>query len=500
MKKLFLLFFIGNLVLAQGNLLWKKDGNELPSGATTWSTPLIMSNKLFWAGQDKGFVAMDTETGSILWNDTVNFANGTYDSPVGFAGKIFISTNNYTDPSAKKLLALDAETGNILWQKNNFYTSNRSSKPITEDGKLYAASSDTLYCFDVNNGNVVWQKAGKYSNLLIDYNGLRLFAARSDSAKIEVMYRHNGEFVWSINLPDNEVSIASLAYNYFQTKEYLVVAPGTRQKAIFYCIDIAEQNIVWNNDNIGYVGNKATPVIYEDKIFAGVEKTTSGSPQEVVAFNLLSGNIIWQNQVRSEGATNTPYVVAIDGKVYFQSSENNLNTIAAADITNGNTLWVTDPQFQFPWPLVWGSPLIHKDKLFIAKDHEGVFCFNAGTINGEWTMLGGNRHATNSFTPAFVGVSNEPKLPDGYYLHQNFPNPFNPSTRIDYQIPNSGNVTLKVYDILGNEISTIVNEFKQAGNYSVEFGTNNSKLSSGVYFYTLRTGNYFQTKKMIYMK
>ena len=234
MKKLFLLFFIGNLVLAQGNLLWKKDGNELPSGATTWSTPLIMSNKLFWAGQDKGFVAMDTETGSILWNDTVNFANGTYDSPVGFAGKIFISTNNYTDPSAKKLLALDAETGNILWQKNNFYTSNRSSKPITEDGKLYAASSDTLYCFDVNNGNVVWQKAGKYSNLLIDYNGLRLFAARSDSAKIEVMYRHNGEFVWSINLPDNEVSIASLAYNYFQTKEYLVVAHGTRQKAIFY--------------------------------------------------------------------------------------------------------------------------------------------------------------------------------------------------------------------------------------------------------------------------
>ena len=193
MKKLLFIFIIGNFLFAQGNLLWKKEGSALPSNGSSWSSPLIMNNKIFWAGQDKGFAALSIETGDIVWIDTLNFYNGTYDSPVGYLGKIFISRNDYSNTSARSLLALDAETGNVLWQKNNFYTANRSSKPIGQDGLLYAASDDTLYCFNINDGSVVWQKKGKYSNLLIDYNGLRLVAARSDSAVIEIIYRSNGD-------------------------------------------------------------------------------------------------------------------------------------------------------------------------------------------------------------------------------------------------------------------------------------------------------------------
>lgn len=487
-----------NLSSSESNLVWNKTGDELPGGGTSWSTPLIMDNKLFWAGQDKGFVAMNAETGAILWKDTINFANGTYDSPVGFKGKVFISTNSFSDPLSKKLLALDAADGNILWQKNNFYTSNRSSKPITEDGKLYAASNDTLYCFDISNGNVIWQKAGKYSNMLIDYNGMRLFAARSDLAKIEVFYPHNGELIWSINLPDAGVSIASLAYNYIQSKEFLVVAPGTRQKAIFYCIDIAAQNVIWKNENIGFVGNKSAPVIYQDKVFVGVEKTTSNSSQEVVSFDLLTGNIIWQNVARGNGATNTPYVLVLDGKVYYHSSENDLNTIVAVDLTNGNTLWNTDPKFQFAWPLVWGSPLIDDNKLYVAKDHEGVFCFNAGAVNGEWTMLGGNRHATNSYSKVFVSVNDEIILPIHYNLHQNYPNPFNPSTTIKYDLTREEFVKIKIFDLLGREIMTAVSELKSAGSHNFKFDAFN--LSTGVYLYSIEAGNYIQTKKMILLK
>jgi hypothetical protein len=91
----------------------------------------------------------------------------------------------------------------------------------------------------------------------------------------------------------------------------------------------------------------------------------------------------------------------------------------------------------------------------------------------------------------------EPPITD-YLLHQNFPNPFNSTTKIRYQIPFQSNVSLKLYDMLGRELATLVDEQKPAGRYEQDFIVNN--LSSGVYFYTLQTDNYFQTNKMILLK
>ena len=87
---------------------------------------------------------------------------------------------------------------------------------------------------------------------------------------------------------------------------------------------------------------------------------------------------------------------------------------------------------------------------------------------------------------------------ENYLLNQNFPNPFNPTTKIRWEVPYSGWQTLKVYDVLGNEVETLVDEFKPAGKYEVEF--NALKLSSGIYFYTLRSGDFIQTNKMILLK
>jgi hypothetical protein len=89
-------------------------------------------------------------------------------------------------------------------------------------------------------------------------------------------------------------------------------------------------------------------------------------------------------------------------------------------------------------------------------------------------------------------------FPLSYILSQNYPNPFNPSTVINYQIAKAGNVTLKIYDVLGREVSTLVNEEKPAGSYSYSF--NASTLSSGVYFYQIRSGSYISTKKMLLLK
>lgn len=85
-----------------------------------------------------------------------------------------------------------------------------------------------------------------------------------------------------------------------------------------------------------------------------------------------------------------------------------------------------------------------------------------------------------------------------YYLKQNYPNPFNPSTQIDFGLKESGFVLLKVYNILGNEVSTVVNDYRSAGNHTVNFDA--SGLSSGVYFYKLYTANYTEIRKMILEK
>jgi hypothetical protein len=88
--------------------------------------------------------------------------------------------------------------------------------------------------------------------------------------------------------------------------------------------------------------------------------------------------------------------------------------------------------------------------------------------------------------------------PIEFALDQNYPNPFNPSTSIKYSIPQRNNVSLKIYDILGNEIAVLVNETKEAGSYNVQY--NASALSSGVYFYSIQAGDFFESRKMILMK
>jgi hypothetical protein len=89
-------------------------------------------------------------------------------------------------------------------------------------------------------------------------------------------------------------------------------------------------------------------------------------------------------------------------------------------------------------------------------------------------------------------------LPIGFAISQNYPNPFNPNTKIKYSVPRSSKIVIKVYDILGNEIETLVNEQKPAGSYEVKFDA--ASLPSGVYFSQLTAGEFIQTKKIILLK
>jgi hypothetical protein len=113
----------------------------------------------------------------------------------------------------------------------------------------------------------------------------------------------------------------------------------------------------------------------------------------------------------------------------------------------------------------------------------------AGTENGVWRR---------PLTEIVTSVDNEPTQPTEFALEQNYPNPFNPSTTFRYSIPTQSKVVIKVFDVLGNEVATLMDEEKSVGTYELTWNAEN--LSSGIYFYQLKAGEFISTKKMILLK
>lgn len=133
-----------------------------------------------------------------------------------------------------------------------------------------------------------------------------------------------------------------------------------------------------------------------------------------------------------------------------------------------------------------------------------VFTDNTVNTANVQIQAGTFQNPNNRITHDFIATTDptldvsESDLLNSYHLFQNYPNPFNPSTKINYNLGEAGLVQLKIYNVLGVEVATLVNEYKNSGNYSVDFNALN--FTSGVYFYSLSVNNFNQTRKMILEK
>ncbi|MDE3057003.1 MAG: T9SS type A sorting domain-containing protein [Bacteroidota bacterium] len=164
-----------------------------------------------------------------------------------------------------------------------------------------------------------------------------------------------------------------------------------------------------------------------------------------------------------------------------------IDTIAATGFGPGHR-WAYPNNTLYPptWPLP--ENLAYSNT---SLQHAGTDGFALGDLNwfptqkAQWLLTAVQKPITGA-------------VPNEYRLYDAYPNPFNPTTNIRFSVPVSGSVSLKVYNIIGQEVTTLVNERKSAGTYEVQFDGNN--LSSGVYFYRLTAGNYVETKKLVLMK
>ena len=258
------------------------------------------------------------------------------------------------------------------------------------------------------------------------------------------------------------------------------------------------ETVHFYNDQIGFaVGN-----------FGTILKTTNGGNYWQVAWGNFDPNQLWIHYNLTGVFLRSSNDCWVYGNKYSSGAYTNL----IAHTTNQGLTWDT---LTFSVQYGTGQIIFRGNTEGYCLGYKNYVTFDGGIT---WSLLAypysiSKMFFTNQNNGWAVGYGgrifkfydsntsiqeNNKMLPVHFYLSQNYPNPFNPSTKISWQSPVGSHQTLKIYDVLGNEVATLVNEYKPAGSYEVEWDA--SKYSSGVYFYQLRTGNFVETKKMILMR
>lgn len=306
----------------------------------------------------------------------------------------------------------------------------------------------------------------------------------------------------------------------------------------------ADYGITWDTLLIGQLSSSVRSFIsHNNFLFAatwgsGIFRSSDGGDNWTPINNGLNHQTFWdifsiEDTLLAAGPGAGIYRSTDNGNNWVQSNDGLTDLIAYRICSSNNYIFVgtaysgvfRSSDFGQSWSQVGlnGNTiyafLSYGTFIFAGTSNAGVFIstdsgntweeFNNGNIAGQVVeivtdstylyaaTLGGGvyRYDVNNIT----SVNNSDlEIPASFELRQNFPNPFNPSTSIEYRVSSISNVSLKVYDVLGKEVATLVNEEQSAGSYEVDF--NASGLSSGMYFYKLQTDNFVETKKMLLLK
>ncbi len=271
--------------------------------------------------------------------------------------------------------------------------------------------------------------------------------------------------------------------------------------------DYAQQLVIDKNNNI-WLNNFLSLIKFNGiawTVYDG-QNTNNALPYYIQVFTFDKNNTLWM--VDERGDTLISYNGTSWGKrpiFPLRIGANNRNA-QAITLDKDNNLWfgtndtyVDGGVFKYNINLnewinyrIDNSPLPSNNVVSISIDSDNNKYFGCGrsydVIKGLIVFNEGG----------ITSVENKIEIPSHYILKQNYPNPFNPVTTINYQLPYSNYVTLKVYNILGEEIATLVNGEQKAGNHTIAF--NASKISTGVYFYKLQAGSFTEIKKMVVVK
>ncbi len=436
-------------------------------------TALLEAGKSVFAGTGSGLY-VSTDTGST-WTEAgldvrQSFSSGINISSIAFeqdSGQAYIFAGSGAG------VYRSTDNGDSWWAVNKGFVSNPSHNP-----SISAVGADGGYLFAAFSGNI-FRSTDKGMNWVL-----------ADSGAIP-------GFSQGIN------ALAVVDSSIFAAAASVGIYRSTNEGATW--------DQLWSTNE-----NLSALAVNGSDIFAG---TQNNPPQDNHVFRSTNGGATWMTfdigaaGVSSFAVLDTEMFAAMGGTVYVSSNDGAGWTMANAGLPANVTVTALAAS---------GGDLFagtYASGVFVSRDH-GTSWHDAsaglptsGFQSGSYLRI--NTIAVDS-ADVFAGtngmgilrrpldefvtnVANGPSpLPRSIFLSQNYPNPFNPTTQIVYRISNSGFVSLKVYDVLGREVATLVNEVEGPGSYEVRF--DGSHLPSGVYFYELRTGAFTSVRKFVLMK
>lgn len=427
--------------------------------------------------------------------------------------------------------------GGTNWTKTNTGTLSDYSNNFAAIGNNIFVANSTRGIYKTTNNGTLWTQCNKgITNSTIKTLlkiGSTLFAGAYYSGGVH--HTSNGGTTWNHSYP----SVSNVVQLVNNNNDIYAATAGW---GLFRSVD---NGVNWTplTSNNADLLSVYTAAIGNNKIFIGTAtngvyvSNDNGATWTVTNNNLTARNINMLTFVgtklfaaTSAGIVSTTDYGATWGQVSLQGK--NIITIKANNnkifagtwgdgvyISNDNGATWTQSNNGMTYLLIYAITFDNNNNVYVAS---GANVYSSKDGGANWVLkneglpldvygievLDNYLYAgTNTYgvykrplSELVTSIENSLEIPNEIRLEQNYPNPFNPSTTIRYSISEPGHVSLKIYDLLGKEVATLVNEFKQPGNYDSQFSLQNSRLTSGIYFYKITSGKYSETKKMIILK
>ena len=468
---------------------------------------IIANGNTLYIKSDSERIFKSTNFGINWYQFDNGLIKGSYNNFINSGQYIIYSSNDYFNPKIFRTLPSD-----IQWYESITGLSGLRVRNIISVGSKLYASCFIYGLYSSSNNGDSWSKINTlpqdseivYVNSIGSYPNNRLFIGFNHS----ILFSTNNGNNWvKSNMPNDYFNSGWLSTIYNKSNFLLAGAVN------YGILKSTDNGINWFSSGQD-INNCVIFCFYElnGNIFTG---TGAG------VFESTNNGVNWIN--KSDGITGgmTVYALNYIGNRFIACNEEGLYFS-----TNFGNNWIKHNSLQFktlingvnnnfPYLLGctpdsiltsydYGNTWIHRNQNLESYD------FNSLSIINNYVFTCSDKHSIwRKPLQEVISVKNiSSELPSKFELYQNYPNPFNPTTKIKFEIPslnpplakggNGGVVTLKVYDILGKEIETLVNEKKSPGIYEVTF--NGSSLASGIYFYKLTAGEFRETKKLILLK
>lgn len=437
----------------------------------------IVSGRKYWTGLwQYAYICKMSPNGDVLWelthsDSTYAGANSLAKAPNGDIFWSILVPGNVNKPSTIYRIS---PQGNIVWEK--------AIDKIPSDGVINAIASDNDYLV-IAQGNNQTRKI-----MIFDHDGNLLF---------EPWYL-SLEFITGLIVKDNYLYISGdkpggIVINY-QSEMYKTDFSG---------------NIVWS-DTIQDMINPRIVFIDDNVYLTGRYFAFAQGDQRIwmrtIKYDEETGQIIWQKYhngdivpIPGQHINCDPVSITVhpEGGVVVVGYSNKFGVV---DLNSTDAVAISyDSQGEERFKIRYDYESNWFATSFSFALFDGNTLVSFGSAKEEDLPPNNNAQLYFAKWNNVTGVEPEPGIiPNDYILYQNYPNPFNPITTIKFSTPHSGNVLLKVFNLLGQEIETLVDEYLPSGTYNVQFAGQN--LPSGIYIYELRTENFTTTKKMVVIK